>query len=570
MKTQLLKKLSAFIMIILMFSFADAQRSSKSFMNLLNKKNDVRIKGTPYLPFKNKSLPDKHDSSILWQQTIGGSGHEDRGAIRTIRGGYITCGSTNSPDNDFQVPANHDFDAYVVKLNNEGNLVWAHTYGGSGYDDFNDIIPTSDGGFIAIGSSMSNDGDLTGNHGDKDVWVVKLDANGKIQWQQNYGGHKDDHGNFIVQSNDGYAFCAGAASANGDLKILFPHGHLDAWIVKISLSGKILFQQIYGGSDDEDTNGIYFNDKEKTIVFGSYTLSNNGDVTGNHGERDAWVVKIDEAGNIIWKKTLGGSGDDVLNGLARTIDGNIVFATFSNSVDGDVAGNNGLYVAWLVKLNVVTGNIIWNKTFANPAELGALAVLATADGGSVAMGLFGSSADSQTWDAMLLKLDASGNQQWIKIFGGSKQDFAEFGDETPNGDIITSNYTESNDGDVKNAIGGADTWIVKFGNSSNNFSGPAIVNPPISNDRIGEISLSNYPNPFTNSTTISFTISQSQKISLKIYDMNGVLVKILADEPFEKGQHQLQWNTTEAKAGIYILEFDAKDYNETKKLYVIK
>jgi hypothetical protein len=84
------------------------------------------------------------------------------------------------------------------------------------------------------------------------------------------------------------------------------------------------------------------------------------------------------------------------------------------------------------------------------------------------------------------------------------------------------------------------------------------------------ISLMVYPNPFTNSTTISFTLTQSQKISLKIYDMNGVLVKTLADELFEEGQHQLQWNTTEAKAGIYILQFDTRDYKETKKLYVIK
>jgi hypothetical protein len=569
MKPQLKIKLSAFIFIMMMFSFSLLQAQIRhSGNNPFLSKHPLK---SSYQYGKIPSFPNK--VCIESQHTIGGSGDEDRGAIKPIYHGYITCGSTNSRNGNFHVPAGHDFDAYIVKLNDAGNIVWAHTYGGSGYDDFNDIISTTDGGFVAIGASTSSDGDLKGNHGDEDVWVVKLDANGKIQWQKNYGGVMEDHGNTILETPNGYVFSAGSASSDGDLT--FSHGDLDAWIVKISASGKILFQKTYGGSDYEDADGLYFNAANGTIIFSCETLSNDQDVTGAHGGLDAWVVKIDDSGNIIWKKTLGGTLDDGHDGLTRTSDGNIVIASTSHSFDGDVAGNNGLIVMWLLKLNAANGNIIWNKTFANPAELGAFGIFATADGGAVALGATGNSQDGATFDALALKVDTRGNPEWLKIFGGSGLDYAEFGAEAPNGDIITSNYTESNDGDVHKAYGGADTWIVVFDNCSNKTSNTGIEqkNAIVSSEGItndGQLSMIIYPDPVSVSATILFTLLQLQKISIRIFDMNGRVVKILADGIYEKGQHELQWNVSGVNAGAYILQFYAGAYGNLKKLVVIK
>ena len=569
MKPQTIKTLIAFIAMMFSISFLQAQ--------IHHRRNNLFLSHSPInsLTLPGKPFPGINSSCIQWEKTIGGTGDEDRGAIKTIKGGYITCGSTNSPDGDFHVPANHDYDAYVVKLSKTGNIVWAHTYGGSAYDDFNDIIPTEDGGFIAIGASMSADGDLTGNHGDEDVWVVKLDANGKIQWQKNYGGINEDHGNFIVQTENGYAFAAGAASSNGDLKQLSPRGGLDAWIVKISLSGRILFQQVYGGTDDEDPNGIYYNAADGTITFSSETNSHNKDVAGAHGGVDAWIVKINRPGNIIWKKTLGGSLDDNHDAMAVTTDGNIVLASTSHSFDGDVVGNNGLIVMWLVKLNAANGHIVWNKTFANPAELGAFGIFATTDGGAVALGATGSSLDVATFDALALKIDAKGNMQWLKTFGGSQLDFAEFGTETPDGNIITSNYTESNDRDVKKAYGPADSWIVALDRCGKEISYTSIEqqNAIVSSEEMPngkQLSTIIYPNPVSTSTVISFTLPQSQKVSIKICDMNGRIIKTIADARFEAGQHELQWNATQVNAGTYVLQFNAGTYSEIKKLVVIK
>ena len=571
MKISQFKVLYTFI-IVLLFSVSGlyAQHLNDFFKHRPHKETSVfSMEHVSSYGKSNLLQRRKNHACIEWQKIIGGSGEEDRAAIKIIPGGYITCGSTTSPNGDFHVPLNHDYDAYVAKLDNKGHVVWARTYGGTGYEDFNDILPTPDGGFIAIGSATSDDGDVTGHHGDEDVWLVKLDSEGKIQWQKCYGGIMEDHGNFIVQTPSGYAFCAGAASADGDLKHLSTHGLLDAWIVKISFSGKILFQQTYGGSNDEDANGIYFDASDKTILFESTTLSNDGDVSNNHGDVDTWVVKIDVLGAIIWKKTLGGSAEEETSNLVRTKDGNFVFAGYSNSVDGDVNGNNGLYVAWLVKLNSVQGNIIWNRTFADPAELGALGVLATADGGTVAMGLFGSSSDVQTWDAWVMKSGASGNQEWMKIFGGSNIDFAAFGAEDTYGNIITSNYTESNDGDVRKAAGGSDTWIVLLDKCGDRISNkieeqrntkPALINK-----------LNCLPNPLSNSATILFTLSESHRVSFKIYDMNGRLVKTLADKNFEAGEHKIEWNAgATVSQGIYFLKMQSETFVETEKIIVRK
>src|SRR5436190_15475145 len=283
MKKIQLQKQYAFIIMTMLFSFPalHAQQVHDFFNRRFHKRiPHPMIKSDAY-NVQNNSTQRRNAACIEWQKTIGGTGEEDRGAIKPVPGGYITCGSTTSTDGDFHLPANHDFDAYAVKLDNNGHIIWTRTYGGRGYEDFNDILPTSDGGFIAIGSATSDDGDVTGHYGDEDVWVVRCNAAGKIQWQHCYGGLLEDHGNFIVQTPSGYAFCAGAASADGDLKHSFTHGLLDAWIVKISFSGELLFQQSYGGSDDEDANGIFFNAEDKTIVFASSTLSNDGEVSNN-------------------------------------------------------------------------------------------------------------------------------------------------------------------------------------------------------------------------------------------------------------------------------------------------
>ena len=129
--------------------------------------------------FSNAQAP-----AIQWQKTLGGTGEDYAQSIQpTTDGGYIVAGWTNSNDGD--VTGNHGiYDCWVVKLNPSGTIQWQKTLGGTSYDVAYSIQPTMDGGYIVAGYTASNDGDVTGNHGSYDYWVVKLNPSGTIQWKK--------------------------------------------------------------------------------------------------------------------------------------------------------------------------------------------------------------------------------------------------------------------------------------------------------------------------------------------------------------------------------------------------
>src|SRR5882724_7618336 len=121
--------------------------------------------------------------SIVWAKCLGGTNNDTaKSIIRTYDNGYLVAGSSKSNDGD--VSGHHGplttSDAWLVKLSSDGTIQWQKSYGGTGNDGFNELITTSDGNYLAIGYTDSNDGDVSGNHGSKDIWVVKLDRNGNI------------------------------------------------------------------------------------------------------------------------------------------------------------------------------------------------------------------------------------------------------------------------------------------------------------------------------------------------------------------------------------------------------
>ncbi|MGB4094684.1 MAG: T9SS type A sorting domain-containing protein, partial [Bacteroidales bacterium] len=145
-------------------------------------------------------------------------------------------------------------------------------------------------GYIVAGETWSNDGDVSGNHGNSDYWVVKLNSSGDIEWQKCLGGTNSDWAYSIQQTNDSGFIVAGYThSNNGDVS--GNHGYYDYWVVKLNSSGDIEWQKCIGGTNYEFANSIQQTSDGGFIVAGE-TLSNNGDVSGNHGYSDAWVVKL--------------------------------------------------------------------------------------------------------------------------------------------------------------------------------------------------------------------------------------------------------------------------------------
>lgn len=470
--------------------------------------------------------------SIQWQKSLGGSDHDEGKSIfQTTDGGYIVAGKSTSHDGD--ISAHHTTtnnpDAWVVKLNSVGSIEWEKSFGGTDQDWVNSIVQTSDGGYIFAGITNSDDGDVTVDYGFYDCWVVKLDNVGSIVWQKSYGGTDQDAGESIIQTSDGGYIIAGS-SLSDDFDVTDNHGSYDFWIIKINNSGAIVWQKSLGGTRYEVAESIQQTSDGGYIVAGQ-TRSLDGDVTGYHEGNnclagfcyDYWVVKIDNIGTIQWQKTLGGEQNEEAKSIQQTNDGGYIVTGFSGSNDGDVTGHHGSEGSndfWVVKLNNI-GNIQWEKSLGGTEHDNAESILQTSDGGYIVGGNSASNDGNvtghhgNTWeftDAWLVKLDNSGEIQWQQSFGGSISDRASSVIITNDNHYVFSGHTFSNDGDVSGHHGStdySDYWVVKL----NNSGGTGIVE----NDVLFRL----YPNPATNILTIE---TASGKGIYQLSDLSGKLI----------------------------------------------
>ena len=322
--------------------------------------------------------------AIQWQKVLGGSTGCDfaNAILATPDGGYIIVGHTDSFDGDVTSIAG-ERDVWIVKLSSNGAIQWQKTIGGTESDYAYSLQSTADGGYIAAGYTYSNNGDVSGNHGDADAWVVKLSSSGAIQWQKSLGGSNEDIARYIQPTTDGGYIVAGSAkSNNGDVS--GNHGDADAWVVKLSSTGAIQWQKSLGGSNEEIARSIQLTTDGGYIVAGS-SKSNNSDVSGNNGDADAWVIKLNSIGAIQWQKSLGGSNEEIARSILPTTDGGYIVAGSAKSSDGDVSGNHGGQDTWIVKLNN-SGSILWRRSFGGTANDFANSIQHTTDGGYIVAG----------------------------------------------------------------------------------------------------------------------------------------------------------------------------------------
>ena len=315
--------------------------------------------------------------TLMWQKSLGGNGYDNSRCIQqTTDGGYIVAGYSNSLNGDLTI--NHgNNDYWIVKLDATGTLLWQKSFGGSGDDRAYYIQQTSDGGYIVAGSNDSTNGDVTGNHGGSDAWIIKLDATGTLMWQKSFGNTGVDAARCILQTTDGgYIFSGYRALTNSETNV--NHGGKEAWIVKLDTTGTEEWQKLYGGSGYDEA--VYIKQaNDGSYILAGDTSNGNGDVTGFHSPvccgpvADYWILKLDASGTLLWQKALGGSNIDTACSIQQTSDGGYITAGYSYSTDGDVIGNHGSYDSWVVKLGADSLGInrVSNKNltvYPNPAK----------------------------------------------------------------------------------------------------------------------------------------------------------------------------------------------------------
>ena len=206
---------------------------------------------------------------------------------------------------------------------------------------------------MVIGKAGSSDGDVIDNHGVQDYWVIKLTSTGDVEWKKTYGGNSTDVGEEICQTNDGGYVMVGTGRYNTAGDITGHHGGLyDFWVAKINSAGDLIWQRALGGSSLDYGRSITLT-SDGGCIAGGETLSNDGDVSNLHSEnyRDAWVVKLNELGELVWQRTLGGTNDDVCFSIQQTADEGFVTAGYNWSNDGDATFSHGYNEFWIVKLS---------------------------------------------------------------------------------------------------------------------------------------------------------------------------------------------------------------------------
>jgi hypothetical protein len=412
---------------------------------------------------------------VQWVKSFGGSGEDTgRSIIQTMDGGYAILGYSNSTDGDLEGKSLAVNDYWLLKLDAEGNLQWSKTYGGSKDDLGQAVIQTTDGGYAIVGYAMSDDGDGSNNEGFHDNWILRLDANGSILWEQSFGFSGHDHCYDVVQTDDGGFFFAGfmdVTQSNCEVNFgigsnyLTRHGVGEFWGTKIDTDGNLQWRRYFGGTNNDRAHGVV-QANDGGFVMAGFSESDDFDISNTKGSYDFWVIKVDGNGTLLWEKSFGGTGIEVSNDIVKTPDGAYAIVGHTFSTDTDVSRNNGGSDVWLIKIDD-NGNLLWEKTFGGTEFDDANGLAVTKEGGFVIAGnsksIDGDATENQGEnDLWIIKTDEQGNLIYQKSFGGSNLDFGFSVVESTDGGLVLVGDAASNDFSGIDSKGMTDLVVIKI------------------------------------------------------------------------------------------------------------
>lgn len=338
----------------------------------------------------------KSDGSPEWQYVYGGQGRDECRSIRPVNNGYIMVGFSNSRNGWFSGKNQGEFDIYVVKLDTKGIMQWQQVFGGENTDVGTGIRQTRDGETYVIAGyeDYSHSGKVCKFSEMSKAWIMAIHANdGTLKWKKSFGD-SGSHGTSVVEDSDTnyilYGFAQSGSGIDGDYNIQ---------LSKFDDQGNTIGSQQYGNNGLELTNyvhddGIQVTSDGGLVFFGQSSSYQIGDSNFNHGNSDLWVVKLDENDQVEWQTLLGGTACDIAAGSIHEIPdpdgGYIVSGITLSSNSGDVGQNHGSYDIWVIKLDK-SGKILWQETLGGAAEDTPGSIQPASDGGYIVSGMTTSS-----------------------------------------------------------------------------------------------------------------------------------------------------------------------------------
>lgn len=510
---------------------------------------------------------------------FGGSGVEtNAGALSTANGGLLFGGSTFSVvsgevTQPSPAPVNSG-DFWLVQIDAQGTRLWDKRYGGAGADRLVKLLPTADGGYLLCGWTNSPAGyDLTEPaQGDNDYWVVKTDAQGRKQWDKRFGSSGNDMLVTAVAAPDGSILLVGTttpdaqgnAAPSGD-RTQPVQGQYDVWLVKIDAAGSKQWDKCLG-SPAADYVYSAINTPGGFLIgalagLDSSTAAPGGDVTGSsHGGTDLWVVKVSDQGVKVWDRLYGGAGNDDLRTMLATPDGGALIGSRSSSpVGGDKSVADPNKSMWLLKLDA-QGTKQWDNVYGfsgNWPDDDDIRKLAINPLGGYFIGgntTPTSSIYSSDFNLGLISVDATGTEQWQRVYGGTNQDYLT--DIVPGaGHTLLVSQSSSGIGRDKttSSRGQYDVWALEISNTvlAAHSARPQPVMATL------------YPNPVSDGyVTLQVADPGQQPIRATVYNSQGQRMQTLD----MAGKSSRQLDVSAWPAGLYTVVLQTREGTVTRSL----
>lgn len=497
-------------------------------------------------------------AQITFAEAIGGpSTDQALSAEQTFDGGYIAVGWTKSYGAG-------DWDIYLVKTDLNGAIEWTKTYGGPGEEVDCFVHQCSDSGYIITARTNSFGVSAA------DVYLIKTNIDGAMQWTTSVGGSAWDEGHSVIQTSDGNLVHTGFTNS-------FGAGSSDIYLIKTDILGNTLWNKAYGGTSVDHGHLV------APALDGGYLVVGET-MSYGAGNYDFLLTKTDTAGNIVWTHTYGGTGDDSGWGICATSDSCYILTGITNSF-----GEGGKDVL-LIKVDI-SGNIIWSKTYGNVGDDEGFFVQQTNDGGYVVTGE-SMQVNSDSADVLLFKINANGIPLWTAAFGGAGDDGCQTVQTTQDHGFFLAGYTNSmgaGDWDfylIKTDSAGrvngcnlADPVIVMNTitlltsmpsmqtssggitvnqQSQQSFGGSAVVCTVtgLPNNNI-QNTFSLYPNPFDETATINIPdFSLEKEMFIHVFQPNG---KKVFDQKINSKSMKMNFENLES--GIYFYNINNNNVN---------
>ncbi|CAA6806152.1 MAG: Unknown protein [uncultured Sulfurovum sp.] len=360
---------------------------------------------------KEKVTTPKKTYTAQWQKVYGQKDDDIANAVIMLEGGHTavagTCKSFNAERSDI----------CVTRLNEKGQTIWRKMLGGKKTDKAVAISRAKDGNLLVLGDSKSFK-----KHDGQDIYVAKVSLDGKLIWENSLGGDRDDFAAGIAGTDDGGALLV------GDSESFSKKGYRDIYIVRLDKNGKMLTGKTIGGKLNDEANALTRTADGNFIMAGSREIRSSGDA-------DFFLMKLNQKGEKIWARTLGEKYNDVLHAIAPTPDGGIVATGKTRSYN---SAQTDLPIMHFNK----DGKLIWFKIYGFAYYDEGNAITMTKDGNYMVAGRTNSMGKGN-FDNYVLSLDRKGQLLWSGMYGGENQDVAHGITRTTDGAVVIVGESDS-------------------------------------------------------------------------------------------------------------------------------